>query len=128
MNAPVTDDVPNLRPTDNPNRPKAIGFVRNDVSGLDAPRHAVEVQRHALALGYQYVYTVRPPADIDDPIGYVLGIAAGLEVEVIVVFDLGHVDSRPALICDSGADLETVCPQSTWTRSAQCGPDVEMGA
>ncbi|WP_328406224.1 hypothetical protein [Nocardia sp. NBC_00403] len=108
-------------------KPKAIGFVRNDVSGLDAPRHANDVQRHARTLGYQYVYTVRPPADVD-PIRYALGIAAGLGVEVIVVFDLGHVDCLPALICDAGFDLETVCPQGMWARSAQHRSGVEMGA
>ncbi len=109
-------------------KPKAIGFVRNDISGMHAPRHALDVQRHANTLGYQYVYTVRPPADVDDPIAYALGIAAGLGVRVIVVFDLGHVDCRPALICDKGFDLETVCPQGTWARSAQRLPGVEMGA
>lgn len=109
-------------------KPKAIGFVRNDVSGLAAPRHAADVQRHANTLGYQYVYTVRPPADVEDPIVYVLGMAAGLGVHVIVVFDLGHVDCQPALICDAGFDLETVCPQGTWARSAQHLPGVEMGA
>ncbi|MET8878594.1 hypothetical protein [Nocardia sp. NPDC004604] len=108
-------------------KPKAIGFVRNDVSGLHAPRHALDVQRHANALGYQYVYTIRPPADVDDPIRYALGIAAGLEIRVIVVFDLGHVDCCPALVCDAGFDLETVCPQGTWVRSAQRVPDVETG-
>ncbi|WP_433525852.1 hypothetical protein ACQPZ2_13610 [Nocardia pseudovaccinii] len=109
-------------------KPKAIGFVRNDVSGMHAPRHALEVQRHANTLGYQHVYTVRPPADVDDPIAYALGIAAGLDVRVIVVFDLGHVDCRPALICDKGFDLETVCPQGTWARSAQGLPGVDKGA
>ncbi|WP_433193849.1 hypothetical protein ACQP1G_34395 [Nocardia sp. CA-107356] len=58
-------------------KPKAIGFVRDDVSGSDAPRHAEDVRRHAHTLGYQYVYTVRPPDDADDPIGYALGMAAG---------------------------------------------------
>ncbi|UGT69153.1 hypothetical protein LTT66_02775 [Nocardia gipuzkoensis] len=105
-------------------RPKAIGFVRTDVSGSHAPRHADEVQRHARSLGFEYVYTVRPPADEHDPIGYALGMAAGLGVEIIFVFDLEQVNNRPALICDEGYDLETVCPQSTWARSA----DVEIGA
>lgn len=109
-------------------KPKAIGLVRNDVSGSDALRHADAVRRHALALGYRYVYTVRPPVDVDDPIGYVLAIAGGLEIEVIVVFDLEHVDNRPALVCDAGFDLETVCPQCTWARSAQAGPRVGAGA
>ncbi|WP_433600998.1 hypothetical protein ACQPXH_04020 [Nocardia sp. CA-135953] len=128
MTARVTDDVPNLRPTDKPNKPKAIGLVRNDVSGPHSPRHALDVQRHANTLGYQYVYTLRPPADIDDSITYTLAIVAGLEVQAIVVFDLGHVDCQPALICDAGFDLETVCPQGTWTRSAQPMPGVETGA
>jgi len=109
-------------------KPKAIGFVRNDISGVHAPRHALDVQRHANTLGYQCVYTVRPPADVEDPIAYALGIAAGLDIQVIVVFDLGHVDCRPGLICDEGFDLETVCPQGTWTRSAHRVPGVEMGA
>ncbi|MGQ4600546.1 hypothetical protein [Nocardia sp. R6R-6] len=99
-------------------RPKAIGLVRNDVSGLNAPRHADEVRRHARTLGYQYVYAIRPPADEPDPIRYALGIAAGLGVEIIVVFDLEQVNNQPALICDEGCDLETVSPQSTWVRSA----------
>ncbi|QIS18675.1 hypothetical protein [Nocardia terpenica] len=98
-------------------KPSAIGLVRKDVSGPDAPRHAVEVQRHAHSLGYQYLYTVRPPTDSDAPIQYALGMASGLKVDVIVVYDLGHVDSRPALICDAGFDLETVCPKGTWVRS-----------
>ncbi|WP_330253520.1 hypothetical protein OG874_02585 [Nocardia sp. NBC_00565] len=106
-------------------KPKAIGFVRDNVSGPDAPRHAEEVRRHAHTLGYQYVYTMRPPADVDDPIGYALDMAAGLAVEVIVVFDLEHVGCRPALICDAGFDLETVCPHGTWARSAAPTPPVE---
>ncbi|MFI7666254.1 hypothetical protein [Nocardia sp. NPDC049526] len=106
-------------------KPKAIGFVRDDVSGPDASRHATDVQRHANMAGYQYIYTLRPPVDIDDPIGYALAIAAGLEIEVIVVFDLEHVGCRPALICDAGFDLETVCPQGIWMRSR---PGVEWGA
>ncbi|WP_174183429.1 hypothetical protein [Nocardia barduliensis] len=89
------------------------------MSGSDAPRHASEVQRHALTLGYRYVYTLRPPVGVDDPIGYLLGIAVGLEIDVIVVFGLEHVDSLPALVCDAGFDLETACPQSKWTRSGQ---------
>lgn len=101
-------------------RPTAIGLVRADVSGLDAPRHAVAVERHARSVGLQYVYTVRPPKDHPDPIGYALGIAAGLGVAAIVVYDLAQVDNQPARVCED-FDLETVCTGATWARTAPAG-------
>ncbi|WP_433724795.1 hypothetical protein ACQP0C_28355 [Nocardia sp. CA-129566] len=107
-------------------RPKAVGLVRGDVSGPQAPRHAIAVQRHARALGYHYVYTIRPPQDIDDAIGYALGIAAGLDVAAIVVYGLDQVDDQPARVCED-FDLETVCPATTWARVAGSAP-VETGA
>ncbi|MFI2281840.1 hypothetical protein [Nocardia beijingensis] len=128
MNGQVVDVGSGLRSAPSGKEPKAIGLVRGDVSGPDAPRHADAVQRHASALGYQYVYTVRPPVDVDNPIGYVLAIAGGLAIDVIVVFDLAHVDNQPAVVCDAGFDLETVCPQCTWARSAQSEPSAGAGA
>lgn len=107
-------------------RPKAVGFVRGDVSGLQAPRHATAVQRHACALGYRYVYTIRPPQDAGDVIGYALGIAAGLDVAAVVVYDLDQVDNQPARVCED-FDLETVCPATTWARVARPA-SVETGA
>ncbi|MBY8862379.1 hypothetical protein K7711_38315 [Nocardia sp. CA2R105] len=106
--------------------PTAIGMVRGEVSGLDAPRHALEVERHATRLGYRYLYTVRPPRDALDPIAYALGIAAGLDAVAVVVYDLAQVDNQPELVCDD-FDLETVCPPETWARAAQPAP-IESGA
>ncbi|MBU3068017.1 hypothetical protein KO481_41700, partial [Nocardia sp. NEAU-G5] len=59
-----------------------------------------------------------PPADAVDPVAYALVLAATLGADAIVVYDLGHVNNQPALVCDEGFDLETVCPQWTWLR---CG-------
>lgn len=81
--------------------------------------------QHAQLLGYQYVYTIRPPQDTPDPIGYALGIASGLGVAAIVVYDLAQVDDQPARVCED-FDLETVCPATTWARVAH--PTVETGA
>ncbi|WP_281875881.1 hypothetical protein [Nocardia sputorum] len=128
MNRQVVDVGSCLRSAASGEEPKAIGLVRGDVSGADAPRHADAVQRHARTLGYHYVYTVRPPVDVADPVGYVLAIASGLAIEAIVVFGLEQVDNQPALVCDVGFDLETVCPQSTWARSAQTSPTAGAGA
>jgi len=109
-------------------QPKAVGVVRYDVSGPNADRHAVAVRRHAAALGYSYVYTVHPPIDSVDPVGYVLGMAARLDAAVIVAYDLGHVDNQPSLVCDAGFDLETVCPQWTWIRCGVSEPGRGQGA
>jgi hypothetical protein len=98
--------------------PKAVGVVRYDLSESNADRHTVAIRRHAETLGYDYLYTVHPPADAVDPVAYALVLAATLGADAIVVYDLGHVNNQPALVCDEGFDLETVCPQWTWLR---CG-------
>lgn len=102
------------------NRPKAIGLVRSEVSGLAAPRYADDVRRHAARLGYRLIYMVRPPRDHLDPVGYALGIAAGLDADVMVVFDLATVDQSPARVCEL-FDLETVTPPETWARVHEGG-------
>lgn|GEM_PF-2097504 len=112
-------EAPNIPEGDG--RPVAIGLVRGDISGLDAPRHAVAVERHAWTLGLRHVYTVRPPHGTADPIGYALGIASGLDVAAIVVYDLAQVDNQPARVCED-FDLETVCPAETWARAAHTAP------
>lgn len=94
-------------------KPTAICLVRAEVSGSHAPRHAMEVQRHAERLGYLNLYTVRPPADATDPIGYALGLAACLNVDAVVVYDLETVGNTPSRVCEM-FDLETVCPPATW--------------
>ncbi|WP_024802890.1 hypothetical protein [Nocardia sp. BMG51109] len=99
-------------------KPTAVCLVRPDVSGLEAPRHAVETQRHTAKLGYVVLYTVRPPADHPDPVGYALGLAAGLAVVAVVVYDLATVDNMPSRVCEM-FDLETVCPPVTWTAEQQ---------
>lgn len=111
-------------------RPPVIGFVREEVSGPHAVRHAAEIRRYAMKSGWRYVYTVRPPSGDPDPVGYALGIAAALGVETIVVFDLAHTDYTPARVCDEGYDLETVCPATTWTRTSTTNapPSAEAAA
>ncbi|MCP2295818.1 hypothetical protein APR11_002236 [Nocardia amikacinitolerans] len=102
--------------------PKAVGLIRAAVSGPRLARHANEIRWHAVRSGYWYVYTVRPPADEPNPVGYALIMARALGAEVVVVFDLAQVDDRPALVCEAGFDLETVSPPGTWTRCAEPDP------
>jgi hypothetical protein len=97
-------------------RPKALGYLRTDLSGVHATRHTAALHRHALTLGYQYVYTIHPPAHLDDPLAYALGIAADLTIDTLIIYDLAHVDDNPARACTT-LDLETVCPPTTWARA-----------
>ncbi|MEU6562286.1 hypothetical protein [Nocardia nova] len=98
-------------------QPTAICLVRVDVSGSTAPRHALEVQRHAARLGYTPLYTVRPPIDVPDPVGYALGLATSLNVDAMIVYDLETVGNAPSRVCEL-FDLETVCPPVTWAAAA----------
>lgn len=103
-------------------QPTAICLVRVDISGPRAPRHALEVHRHAARLGYAPLYTVRPPIDVPDPVGYALGLAAGLNADAVVVYDLETVSNSPSRVCEM-FDLETVCPPVTWAAAAPGAAD-----
>ncbi|MGW0055860.1 hypothetical protein [Nocardia nova] len=107
--------------TRNVQRPIAIGLIPADVSGSRAPLHAEQICRHAERMGYVYAYTVQPPADDADPIGYALGLAAGLGVDAMIVYDLETVGHTPSRVCEL-FDLETVCPPVTWA-AAVLSPD-----
>lgn len=105
-------------------KPTAICLVRAEVSGPHAPRHAMEVQRHAERLGYLHLYTARPPADATDPVGYALGLAASLNVDAMVVYDLETVGNTPSQVCEM-FHLETVCPPATWAANLPSFSDPE---
>ncbi len=96
--------------------PNAVGLIRTEISGPHAPRHAIEIRRHAERLGYHYLYTVRPQEGEVDPVGYALAVAVGVHAAALVVHDLTTVDNTPARVCET-CDLETVCPAVTWARA-----------
>ncbi|WP_460698767.1 hypothetical protein [Nocardia thraciensis] len=102
-------------------RPTAVGFLRPELAGLDAPRQATAIRRHAETLGYRYLYTVRPPERADDPVGYLLNFVAGIQVSTVIVFELDTVDHSPAPICEA-CDLETVVLPEKWARSRNSDP------
>jgi hypothetical protein len=112
---------PNTSQQDDAQRnPTAVGLVRADISGLHAPRHAAEIRRHADQLGYCYLYTVQPPHNSDDPVGYALGITAGLDAAALVVYDLATIDHTPGRVAEV-CDLETLHPPATWAAAPPGG-------
>ncbi|WP_036502448.1 hypothetical protein [Nocardia aobensis] len=75
-------------------------------------------------MGYVYSYTVQPPAGDADPTGYALGLAAGLGVDAMIVYDLETVGHTPSRVCEL-FDLETVCPPVTWAAAVLSPGDAD---
>ncbi|WP_146102341.1 hypothetical protein, partial [Nocardia nova] len=88
-------------------QPIAVGLVREDVSGLRLPEHVDKIRRHAEKMSYAYIYTVRAPANLADPVAYALGIASVSSAAALVVYDLETVEHTPSRVCEM-LDLETV--------------------
>lgn len=95
-------------------QPTAVGLVRVDVSGLRLPEHIRKIRRHAENMGYAYIHTVVPAADVTDPVGYALGRASSSSAAALIVYDLETVGHTPSRVCEM-LDLETVSPPATWT-------------
>ncbi len=117
---PPGSDLPNIPVEPSASRPLAIGMVRPDISGADIATHALEIQCYAASLGYRWLLTLRPPGVTADSVGYVLAIAAGMDVSAILVPDLDHIDNRAERIT-AGFDLVTVSPARLWRRG-EVGP------
>lgn len=98
-------------------RPKAVGLVRTELSGIDTAAHALDIQCYADHLGYEWTFSIRPPQGARDPVGYTLGIAAGMEAAAIIVVDMTHVDHRTD-IGTAGFDLLTMTPPRLWRAGA----------
>ncbi|MFJ4651059.1 hypothetical protein ACIP5Y_07275 [Nocardia sp. NPDC088792] len=100
-----------------PQRPRAIGYIRGDLSGTDLGRHADKIRLRARGLDFELVYIVRIwPTSVPHPLRHVIRIARDLDVAAIIVPDLDHVDCRPAPVCDICA-LVTVYPEEIWARA-----------
>ncbi|NKY55953.1 hypothetical protein [Nocardia flavorosea] len=99
--------------------------MRSEISAHHAPRHGREIQRYARESGYHYLSTVVPPPGKPNPLTHIRARATELGAEVIIAFDLAHVDNQPHLFCDLGYQLETVCPHLVWTPSV---PPAAKGA
>ncbi len=97
----------------NGERPAAVGLVRREVSESRISQHTNMIRRRAERLGYNYIYTVYPTVDDDDPIGHALGVAADLDADALFVYDLETVGHTPSRVCEM-FDLETVSPPMTW--------------
>lgn len=98
-------------------RPRAIGYLRTDISRAHQPRHTDAIRLLARRQGHTLIYIVRLRRDsVPDPVGHLLDIVRATATTTLIVPDLAHVDNRPGPVCDV-CDLITVCPEQLWMKS-----------
>ncbi|MFI5718194.1 hypothetical protein [Nocardia sp. NPDC051750] len=98
-------------------RPRAIGYLRTDLSRDRQPRHTDAIRRLARHQGLTLIYLVRlGPDSVPDLIGHVLDLVRATTATTLIVPDLAHLENHPGRICDT-CDLITVCPEQLWMKA-----------
>lgn len=101
----------------NPHRPRAIGYLRTDLSGHHHIRHTDAIRQLARRQGQTLIYVVRLQHDsAPDPTSSALDIVRGIGATTLIVPDLAHVGDLPGPVCEV-CDLITVCPEQLWMKT-----------
>ncbi|MGK8511959.1 hypothetical protein ACRS5S_29375 [Nocardia asiatica] len=98
-------DIPHVRP-------KALGYLRDDVSGQAWQRDEQAILALAARLGYDLVRTVRMNPDIHDPLHRLLIIVRRLDIAAVITPTLEHIGG-PGRVCRD-CSLITVTPEYDW--------------
>ncbi|WP_405163930.1 hypothetical protein OG203_02075 [Nocardia sp. NBC_01499] len=98
-------------------RPRAIGYLRRDISGGSQMWHETQIRSLARRLGYELAKTVVFGPEVDDPVTRLLTVVRSTEAEAVVVPGPEHfggrVPDRVVRVCD----VITVSPHCTYARS-----------
>ncbi|WP_280424872.1 hypothetical protein [Nocardia carnea] len=107
--------IPPTTPEWHPQRPRAIGYLRTDLS-FNQSHHTEAIRILARRQGHTLIYIVRlGPDSVPDPIGHVLEIVRATATTTLIVPDLAHLENHPGRVCDT-CDLITVCPEQLWMK------------
>ncbi|MGY1979774.1 hypothetical protein [Nocardia gipuzkoensis] len=98
-------DIPDVRP-------KALGYLRDDVSGQQWQQDEQAILALAARLGYDLVRTVRMNPDIHDPLHRLLIIVRRLDAAAVITPTLEHIGG-PGRVCRV-CSLITVAPEYNW--------------
>ncbi|MFD0364925.1 hypothetical protein ACFQZZ_26100 [Nocardia sp. GCM10030253] len=101
-------------------RPKAIGFLRRDISGIRQERHEMEIRSRARELGYDMARMVMlgPSADAIDRL---IAMLNRLNAAAVIAPSVEHVVDARDKLC-AVCDLVIVTPQQRWPVSREVGP------
>ncbi|MFI6172101.1 hypothetical protein ACIBCN_35360 [Nocardia sp. NPDC051052] len=108
-------------------RPRAIGYLRRDVSGFSQPWHETQIRSLARRLGYDLAKIVVFGPDTDGPVDRLLNVVRSVGAEAVVVPGAEHFGGKVPEGVVRVCDVITVSPQYTYARSYAL-PFLEDGA
>jgi hypothetical protein len=94
-------------------RPRALGYLRNDVSGSEWQHDEQQILALATRQGYDLVRTMRMSPDVHDPLYRLLIAVRRLDIAAVITPTLEHI-GRPGRICHH-CDLITITPEYNWS-------------
>ncbi|WP_330232976.1 hypothetical protein OHA40_11135 [Nocardia sp. NBC_00508] len=92
--------------------PKALGYLRTDVSGPNWQQDEQAILALATRLGYDLVKTVRMNPEIHDPLSRLLIIVRRLDIAAVITPTLEHIGG-PGRVCRV-CSLITIAPEYDW--------------
>ncbi|WP_040840271.1 hypothetical protein [Nocardia brevicatena] len=97
-------------------RPKALGYLRRDKSGVHQQWDEAQIRALAHRFGYELCKTIVFGPNAEDPIGELVHAIGRAEAEALFVPGLEHFDGIVPRTLVSVADVITVTPQRTYAR------------
>lgn len=101
-------------------RPKAIGYLRADISGGQQAWHETQMRDAAKKRGLNYDRTVVFYAHTDHPLGRLLNVVNRVNGEVVIVPSAEHFSERhipDALL--AAVSVVTVAPENRFARTPE---------
>ncbi|MEV0355264.1 hypothetical protein AB0H71_04285 [Nocardia sp. NPDC050697] len=98
-------------------RPRAIGYLRRDVSGIQQHWDEARIRARAERLGYTLLKTVAFGARTTDPIGRLAAVVRGSGAEAVVTPGPAHLGERVPIELLAVAAVATVSPERLYSKS-----------
>ncbi|WP_245546919.1 hypothetical protein [Nocardia brevicatena] len=97
-------------------KPKALGYVRKDKSGIHQQWDEAQIRSLVQRFGYELCKTIVFGEFTEDPIGELVHAIGRAEAEALFMPGLEHFDGIVPWTLVSVADVVTVSPQRTYAR------------
>ncbi|QIS13028.1 hypothetical protein [Nocardia arthritidis] len=97
-------------------RPKAIGYLRRDVSGVSQVWDETLIRSTAKRLGYDLAKTIAFGPETDAPVARLIATARRIDAEAVIVPGPAHFDGEIPAEVVRVCDVITVSPENTFAR------------